>query len=124
MICALTGCIQCYERTHQHCLEQVVKAGLQSLVVLLVVAMSNLYAYAVHKSKEEQVQGQVLGVEKHRVQSPDYTIGGSNPSDAPLTSRVYEYEVSIRVDCMTYVGTYQTPFNYLPAAFAPNQRKK
>jgi hypothetical protein len=59
-------------------------------------------------------QGTVVAVQKHKVYSPDSTIGGSNPSDAPLTSRYYAYDVSVRVDCRTYVGRYETPINYLP----------
>lgn len=67
------------------------------------------------------VQGTVLNVQQHKVFSPAYTIGGSNPSDATLTSRYYAYEVSVRVDCKTYVGRYETPFRYLPSEFTPSQ---
>lgn len=67
------------------------------------------------------VQGTVVVVQKYKVFSPDYSVGGSNPSDAPLTSRFYAYEVSVRVDCKTYVGRYETPFNYLPSEFTPIQ---
>ena len=67
------------------------------------------------------VLGTVIEVQKQKVYFPDYAIGGSNPSDAPLTSRYYAYRVSVRVDCKTYVGRYETPFNYLPSEFTPNQ---
>jgi hypothetical protein len=67
------------------------------------------------------VQGVVVHVQKQKVYSPGSTIGGSNPSDAPLTSRYFAYEVSVRIDCKTYIGRYETPFNYLPSAFTPDQ---
>ena len=67
-----------------------------------------------HVKAREQVQGQVVQVQKRRVQSPEFTIGGSNPSDAPLISRYYEFEIAVRVGCMTYIGSYDTPFNYVP----------
>jgi len=81
-----------------------------------------LCAQAARKRAQEWVQGQVVEVQKHREQSPEYTMGGSNPSDAPLTTRYYAFEVSIRVGCTTYVGIYQTPFNSLPPEFSPDRR--
>ncbi len=61
-------------------------------------------------------------MESHTVESPAFTVGGSNPSDAPLVSRYYLYQVSIRLGCETYVGGYETPFHCLPSAFAADQR--
>ena len=57
-----------------------------------------------------------MSVQKFKESSPDYS-GGSNPSDAPIASRYYAFEVAIRVGCEVYVGHYETPFNYLPSAF-------
>jgi len=89
-------------------------------IVLLVMAPM-LSASPTRDKSNPYVQGTVVAVQKHKVYSPDYTMGGSNPSDAPLTSRYYAFEVSVRVDCKTYVGRYETPFNYLPSVFTPNQ---
>lgn len=58
--------------------------------------------------------------ETHRA-IPRLHDGRSNPSDAPLTSRYYAYEVSVRVDCEIYVGRYVTAFNYLPSAFTADR---
>ncbi len=80
-----------------------------------------LYASPTQAKSNSYVQGTVVDVQKHKVHSPDYTIGGSNPSDAPLTSQYYAYDVSIHVDGKTYVGHYETPFNYLPSEFTANQ---
>ena len=91
------------------------------VVLVAVVVVPALYASQIQNSSQTYAQGTVVEVQKHEVYSPEYSAGGSNPSDASLASRYYAYEVSIRVDCRTYVGRYETPFNYLPAAFTPNQ---
>jgi hypothetical protein len=89
------------------------------IAVLVIVPILN--ASPTRSRSNAYVQGTVVEVQKQKVYSPDYAIGGSNPSDAPLTSRYYAYEVSVRVDCKTYVGRYETPFNYLPSEFTRDQ---
>ncbi len=98
------------------------KVASRVTIAILVAVLPTFYAHAARRRAEEQVQGQVVRVRKHRVQSPEYTMGGSNPSDAPLTSRYYAFEVSIRVGRTIYSGIYQTPFNYLPSEFDRDQR--
>ena len=85
------------------------------IAVLLIVPLLNASPI-----RGAFVQGTVVGV-RHKLYSPGSTNAGSNPSDAPLTSRFYAYEVSVRVDCKTYVGRYETPFKYLPSALTPDQ---
>lgn len=89
------------------------KRNLWMGIAALVLVMPSLYA-------SQTQTGTVVAVQQQKVYSPEYTMGGSNPSDAPLTSRYYAYEVSVRVDCKTYVGRYETPFHYLTSAFTPN----
>jgi hypothetical protein len=89
-------------------------------IAALLILVPALYA-ATQSRSDSYVQGTVVMVKKQKIYSPDATLGGSNPSDAPLTSRYYAYEVSVRVDCKTYIGRYETPFNYLPSAFTPDQ---
>jgi len=89
------------------------------IAVLVIAPMLN--ASPTRSNSNPYVQGTVVQVQKHKVYFPESTMGGSNPSDAPLASRYYAYEVSVRVDCKTYVGRYETPFNYLPSAFTPDQ---
>jgi hypothetical protein len=103
-------------------LEQLVRVVVRVAIATFVICLPLLHVHAARRNAEEQVQGQVVEVQKRRLQSPDYMTGGSNPSDAPLTSRSYAFEVSIRVGCNTYVGIYETPFNYLPSEFTANQR--
>ena len=97
------------------------RGTVRAIVAVFVLGLPIFYAHAERKRAEERVQGQVVEVQKDRVQSPESTMGGSNLSDAPLTSRYYAFEVSIRVGCKTYVGIYQTPLNYLPTEFTPDR---
>ena len=83
---------------------------------LLMILLPRLHA-AKKDSSSSYVQGTVVKVRGQKVYSPSEMVGGSNPSDAPLTTRFYAYEVAIRVDCKIYVGRYETPFNYLPSSF-------
>jgi hypothetical protein len=100
--------------------EEIMKKHLYIVtVVFLMTAVPAIRAMAVNS--REWVQGTVVQVQKHRVEFPEYQFGSGNPSDAPLASRYYAFEVSIRVDGKTYVGRYTTPFNYLPSAFTPDQ---
>jgi len=90
-----------------------VKRNLCICIAALIVIVPTLHA----AENGPYVEGVVVHVQQHRAYSSDSMIGGSNPSDAPLTSRYYAYEVSVRVGCVTYVGRYETPFNYLPSEF-------
>ncbi|HWY59919.1 MAG TPA: hypothetical protein VNZ03_35985 [Terriglobales bacterium] len=100
--------------------EGIIKGTCCIWLTAFLIAATALYAAEPVRSGS-YVLGTVVRVQQRKVYSPDSTIAGSNPSDAPLTSRSYAYEVSVRVDCKTYVGRYETPFNYLPAAFTPDQ---
>jgi hypothetical protein len=95
--------------------------SLEITIPVILVALPMFYV-SPSRNVKEYVQGTVVQVESHQAESPAYTVGGSNPSDAPLSSRYYVYEVSIRVGCETYVGRYATSFHYLPSEFAPAQR--
>ena len=87
------------------------------IVVLLGLA-TTVSASANSSSAKPYLPATVLQVEKHEVGAPAYT-GGDNPSDVPLQSEYYAYEVSVRVNCGTYVARYESPIDYLPAAFSP-----
>jgi hypothetical protein len=101
-------------------MEKIMKKNIAIGIAVLVIAPM-LNASPTRSKPNPFVSGMVVEVQKQKVYFPDYAIGGSNPSDAPLTSRYYAYRVSVRVDCKTYVGRYETPFNYLPSEFTPNQ---
>ena len=42
-------------------------------------------------------------------------------SDSPPPPTEYDYEVSLRMGCLVYVGLYQSAIDYLPSAIAPDQ---
>jgi len=93
----------------------------RTAAIAFLVVLPVLCADAATNKSRQIVEGTVVAVQKQRVESPEYQFGSGNPADAPLASRYYAYEVSIRVDCKTYVGRYTTPFNYLPSAFTADQ---
>jgi hypothetical protein len=88
-------------------------------VLVLAVTMSAVSAKAkVGRSKGFQ-QGTVVRVERQEVMSPNPCCYSG--SDAPLQTQYYEFDVSVRVGCGTYVGRYETYMDYLPSAFSPNE---
>jgi hypothetical protein len=88
---------------------------------LTAVLVGLVFNPAAQAYSAEFVRGTVVRVQKHKTQFPEYTVGGSNPSDAPLSTSYYSFEVSIRSACTIYVGRYLTPFNYLPSAFTDDK---
>ena len=59
----------------------------------------------------------ITSVHRVEVTQPVYS-GGDNPSDAPLESHFYAYDVGVKTECATYVGHYESPYEYLPSVFA------
>jgi hypothetical protein len=87
-------------------------------VVMLVWVSAASAKEPASAKKSAYVAGTVVQIQKNQPQS-NYV--GSSPSDAPLESNAFEYEVSVRVNCDTYIGRYQSEFDYLPAVFTPNR---
>lgn len=65
-------------------------------------------------------QATILRVDKTEP-AQEFT-GGDNPSDAPLRSESYDYRVTLRVGCGTYVGQYESAYDYLPSSIAPSNK--
>jgi hypothetical protein len=63
----------------------------------------------------------ITSVKKHEVEESPYG-GGDNPADAPLRSEVYAYDIAVRTRCGSYVAHYESPYDYLPDAFAANRQ--
>jgi hypothetical protein len=74
-------------------------------------------AFASLKPTEYQ-SGTVVSVESREAAPSNYV--GSNPSDAPMQSEVYSYDIGIRVGCTVYRTEYDSAIDYLPAVFATN----
>lgn len=68
-------------------------------------------------------EGTVVAVERGVGRSHTYRPG-TNQADAPLISKVYTYEISVRVDCDTYFVRYESASDNLPATISPNQRTR
>jgi len=64
-------------------------------------------------------QGMILAVDGREGRNHRYT-SGTNPADAPLQSKIYAYDVTVRVACETYVGHYESSSESLPASIADN----
>ncbi len=96
------------------------KTKLCLTIVVLTIAAPMLHASHTQTSETPFVQGTVVSVQKQDAASPAHAL--TTPTDAPLSSRYYTYEVTVRVGCKIYVGRYKTAFDYLPSAFSRDQR--
>ena len=72
-----------------------------------------------NNKKSEFLTGTILQVQRHEEDSASNYVGDA--SDAPLRSDVYAYDISIRVNCATYMGHWNSEFDYLPSVFSPNR---
>lgn len=87
------------------------------LIIVGVLPLAN--ASDLPSAKKPYLQGTVTKVEKH--ESPQMSTG-SNPSDTPLPDpETYAYDVSVHANCGTYVGRYETWYDYLPSVLRANQ---
>lgn len=91
------------------------------LAALIVPSVSAQTVKAHSTKKNEYLSGTVLQVKRHEYDSASNYVGDS-PSDAPLHSNVHVYDVSVRVNCATYVGRYKSVFDYVPSVFTPNRK--
>lgn len=91
----------------------------------LVVLIGGMTIPAIHASSTTQPKpfetASIQSVHKQQLYEPAY-YGGDNPSDAPLQSEVFAYEVAVRTACGTYVARYESPYDFLPSAFAANNQ--
>jgi hypothetical protein len=88
--------------------------------LMLFVFVSGVLLASMHATTKPGYQSAtVVSVETHDTPS-NSNYAGSNPSDAPLQSEVYSYDVGIRVGCTVYRTRYDSAFDYLPSVFAPN----
>ena len=69
-------------------------------------------------TKPEHQPATVVSVQNRETPS---NYAGSNPSDAPVQSEVYSYDIGIQAGCTIYRTHYDSGFDYLPSVFAPNR---
>ncbi len=89
------------------------KVWVSRLVLLML-----LDGWAPLKASTPQFQkAVVLNVEKYQPTLPYRR----RIADSPPPPTEYDYEVSLRMGCMVYVGLYQSAIDYLPSAIASDQ---
>lgn len=91
------------------------------VVVAIVVAMLAVVSVFAKETKIKQyVEGTVVRVDKHQSEA---NVSGQNPSDAPLADpETFAYDVAVLVNCGTYVGRYQSRYDYVPSVFAVDRK--
>lgn len=87
-----------------------------AFVFLLLTFAMNLHA-STAEDRQNYQQGIVLKVDGREGRNHKYS-NGTNPADAPLESKIYAYDVTVRVACETYVGHYESSSDSLPASIA------
>lgn len=99
-------------------LEEIMNRPVSTKYLILVVLLLTFAATAKEAKDTGYQTATIVGVEPVAAAS-DYA---DSPTDAPLVPQTYSYDVRIRVNCSEYVGRYESATDYLPAAFAANQK--
>jgi hypothetical protein len=94
------------------------KYVLRASALLLFTSLISLNASTAQDRSNFQ-QGMILAVDGREGRNHKYT-SGTNPADAPLQSKIYAYDVTVRLACETYVGHYELSSDSLPASIAEN----
>lgn len=86
-------------------------------LALLVLMFGVLLTRAFASAKQPYQSATVVSVANHEI--PSVYVG--NPTDAPLQSEIYSYDIGIELNCTVYMVRYDTGLDYLPSVFSPNQ---
>ena len=86
-------------------------------LALLVLMCGVLLTGAFGSAKQPYQSATVVSVANH--ETPSVYVG--NPTDTPLQSEVYSYDIGIELNCTVYMVRYETGLDYLPSVFSPNQ---
>jgi len=96
---------------------------MKKMVVVLAVLGATLAvvgASAKESKIKQYVEGTVVRVDKYE---SEQVVAGQNPSDAPLADpETFAYDVAVKVSCGTYVGRYQSWYDYVPSVFATDRK--
>jgi hypothetical protein len=87
---------------------------------ILLVLVSGLLLGTMHAATKTVDQtATVVSVDSHE---PQYNsnYAGTNPSDFPLQSELYHYDIAARVGSTIYRISYDSALDYLPSVFANN----
>ncbi len=90
--------------------------GILGGILLLLMAP----AYAKTGRGQEYTEGTVVRVERR--QTPE-RVSGKNPDGAPVADpETYVYDITVAANCGTYVGRYESWYDYVPTLLGPNQK--
>jgi hypothetical protein len=78
---------------------EAMKYILATSALLLFTCLISLKA-STSQDRSNYQQGMILAVDGREGRNHKYT-NGTNPADAPLQSKIYAYEVTVRVACET-----------------------
>lgn len=93
------------------------KRTLALIAVLLPLVL--VYVHANAKTTQAGYEpATVVSVDKRA----SYATSIDSPTDAPLQSETYSYDIGIRLNCNVYIGRYESAIDYLPSVFAPNHK--
>ena len=94
------------------------KCALGTFGLLFVSFFLGLGAYQAQAETNYQ-PGTILTVEGHEGRNHKYT-NGTSQADAPLQSKIYAYDVAVRVACGTYFAHFESASDNLPSEIATN----
>ncbi|HZQ66899.1 MAG TPA: hypothetical protein VFA68_00155 [Terriglobales bacterium] len=83
--------------------------------LILSALLVYLHAAPKREPKNQYQTATVVSVDKH-ISDSNYL---GSPSDAPLQTEDYSYDISIRLQCNIYIGRYESATDYLPSVFSP-----
>jgi len=97
---------------------------MKKFVVISVVLAGTIFAICAYGKGSESkliLHGTVVRVERH--EAPERLSRGDNPSDAPMADpEVFAYDVTVRVNCGTYVGRYQSWYDHIPSVLRVDEK--
>ncbi len=88
---------------------------MKNLVLFLFLSCGLMFASA--GVKPQYQSGTILSV--HDYEAPSNT-GFENPTDAPLQTQAYIYDIGIQLGCNVYGLRYPSAIDYLPSVFSPD----
>lgn len=109
--------VGCFRPDMQAFLTALQEETMKSSLALLVLMSAALCMEAHAGTKRPYQPATVVSVANH--ETPSEYVG--NPSDAPLRSEVYSYDIGIQLNCTLYMVRYESGFDYLPSVFSPHQ---
>ena len=98
-------------------MEKIMRKNIAIGIAVLVIVLN---ASPARGNANPFVRGTVIKVQRQKVYSR-ITRSGQQSFRCASELAVLRLPGFLRVDCKTYVGRYETPFNYLPSEFTPNQ---